>query len=429
VSNKQIVIVGASYGGLMCALRIYGKTRNYVDNEGRGYHIVLIDQKSEAGKEHGLYKLSARATGYVRQIKSMLVNSDIEYVATPAIAINPISRQVVLESGIGLNYDYLVYAVHSEVDKDKIPGIRQHAYTLDSSGRRGGRDLLEKLSIDRSLNHVLIIGGGAGAIELAGGLVDAYPDKSITILCDRRVTDFSNEKAAKYMRDSLNRRGVKVVESYCVKRILSHEVESYSGERLAFDMCIWAGEYRSNRVEFLAPLPRNHKGQLMVDAYLRVACYNNIFAVGDACATQHNTGAPLGRSHYAAAVTGAYVADMIDAAIKQKSMRVFGFSCIAHTISLGAKDAIAYFSVRDDKPMFALFKGCLALLLCRVIESFFLRLLLVERYVPGLFFWPGKTRGSEPTTDMRHFLSSPLAKERRDNTYIGSICDIRYPKQ
>ena len=113
MNKKQIIILGAGYTGVMCALRLHGKLR------GHGCHVVLIDSIARRQK-----KLPAALTDDIVRLPSLrrlVDDSGVEYVDVPVAVIKANDNKVVLKSGISLDYDYLLDAI-SATDAMQING-------------------------------------------------------------------------------------------------------------------------------------------------------------------------------------------------------------------------------------------------------------------------------------------------------------------
>jgi NADH dehydrogenase FAD-containing subunit len=137
----------------------------------------------------------------------------------------------------------------------------------------------------------------------------------------------------------------------------------------------------------------NDRCQLLVDPFLRSVAGPDIYVVGDAAWPVEGTGAPYRMSLFTALVTGAHTADNLVNVVKGKELRRFGFSTYGQGIAVGRRDAVGFNSFPNDRPVGPLVTGRLGLVVRNFFVWLILRLLTVERKVPGFFFWPGRRRG------------------------------------
>jgi NADH:ubiquinone reductase (H+-translocating) len=78
------------------------------------------------------------------QIPEMLQGTGIEFVPGWVTGIDAEAREVRIDGERVLPYDTLVYALGSIADTESVPGVTDHAYTLNSA-REAGR-LAQRLS-------------------------------------------------------------------------------------------------------------------------------------------------------------------------------------------------------------------------------------------------------------------------------------------
>ena len=129
--TKNIVVLGGGYGGLMAALRLAGKTKR-LDAE-----IILVNALDQFVERPRLHE---QATGTVLErwsISQLLQGAKVRFLQGWVTAIDPSQQRVSVQTAAGeqwLSYHYLVNALGSRVDRQTVPGVDEHAYTLDPYG-------------------------------------------------------------------------------------------------------------------------------------------------------------------------------------------------------------------------------------------------------------------------------------------------------
>ncbi|KAI0315262.1 FAD/NAD-P-binding domain-containing protein [Amylostereum chailletii] len=184
---------------------------------------------------------------------------------------------VVLENGERVPYDVLVLAPGSHwpgpVDfPDTREGIQAHL--KEWRGKFG------------SAKGVVLAGGGAVGIELAGELKDAYPDKKVTLVhADSQLLNKAYpNKFRKRIEKDLRPRDVQIVFSDYVDDFDVVPVVTRNGKKLEGDLVIPTVGNRP-ATEFLASLGSevlNERGQIRVKPTLQLKGHPEIFALGDA---------------------------------------------------------------------------------------------------------------------------------------------------
>jgi len=390
MSCVKVIIIGANYAGLMCALRLQGKTRY------KNVHVTLINAGEVFVANPKLIQLAGAGAGAASDypIAKFVGDSDIEFINSRVIELRPNANNLKITGGIILDYDYLVIATASEVDKDQIPGIREHAFVLDDHRDNGSKALYRKLSQDEEPKELVIVDSGVRGIELSGEIVDSFKNARVILVSCHGFGEFTTRQVANYMRQSLLRRGVNLVEHFATQMIDEDRLIASDGREIGFDICAWSGGYKANQLAIMAGFATNRKGQVLVDEFLRAKGRDNVFIVGDSMPGQHVSGAPRADSLLGAAVSGAYVADTLTRRLQKKCATKFAFSNYGHLIALGEKDAVGFASYPNGRTCGFLLKGRPALWVRNFFIKLFIRLLFVERYIPGFFNYSGKSRGN-----------------------------------
>jgi len=137
--------------------------------------------------------------------------------------------------------------------------------------------------------HVVIIGGGAVGIELAGELKDLYPTKKVTIVHGGRqlINDTYNNSLRNGMETRLRARGVEFMLNEYIDDIPEAGIvgaTTRSGKRIGdADLVVSArgGRANSDYVASLGENTMNGHGYVKVQPTLQLLNHPSIFAVGD----------------------------------------------------------------------------------------------------------------------------------------------------
>src|SRR2546423_1075138 len=124
-SKTQILVVGAGYAGLLCTIRLAGKTRR------QNVQITLVNAADTLVERVRLHQYAANQPVQRRPIVDMLRGTGVTFVQGTVTAIDIKCREVTAQTVTGsqrLTYDYLVYALGSTMERESVPGIRDYAY-------------------------------------------------------------------------------------------------------------------------------------------------------------------------------------------------------------------------------------------------------------------------------------------------------------
>src|SRR5512138_2172135 len=172
----QVLVIGAGYAGLLATVRLAMKTRH------ENVQITLINPSEIFVERPRLHQFAANQSLKQRPIVEILRGTGVQFVQAEVTAIDVRRIEVILQtSARRLKYDYLLYTAGSSVDLDKVPGVRQHAYTLSPTGPHSAEILRKKLpALNKQGGHLLIVGGGPTGIESAAEFAESYPGLQVT---------------------------------------------------------------------------------------------------------------------------------------------------------------------------------------------------------------------------------------------------------
>lgn len=292
---KQVVIVGGGYAGLRLARRL-SKRRDIV--------ITLINDSIDFRYCPTLYRT---ATGFKKgisriSIEWILLNiSNVDFVVGRVVGIDENRRQVRLQSGQEIMYDYVVFGLGSVTSYFGIEGMHEHAFGVKSLDEIEQLRLhLHKKAIDsnQSSHNYVVIGAGPTGVEVAGSLGQylnrIYRNhksnrRKVNILLVEaapRVLPTLSERAAKAASKRLGELGVEVMTGVIVKKDTLHTLYTANGS-IQVDTVIWTAGTANN--PFFTQFPNiftlDKRGRVVVDTHLSVS--PRIYVVGDNAAVQY----------------------------------------------------------------------------------------------------------------------------------------------
>ena len=218
-------------------------------------------------------------------------------------------KHKIIQTSIGkVHYDYLVLAAGSttnffgnqHVEEEAMPmknvseamGLRNALLdnferALTCAGEQERRELL----------NVVIVGGGASGVEIAGALSEMknfvlpkdYPDLPSNLMHiylieagDRLLASMSRESSAKVER-YLRSMGVDVQLGKMVTDYKDHRVVMKDGSSIPTRTFIWVSGVAAQPVGNLPETLLGRGRRIKVDAYNRVEGLDGVFCIGDQC--------------------------------------------------------------------------------------------------------------------------------------------------
>lgn len=184
-------------------------------------------------------------------------------------------------------YDYLVLATGSNYDGDLVKPRSGHAGERSQHFRSVHKHL-------EAAGRVLIVGGGAVGIELAGEITETFPEKQVTIVeAGPHILPLTSEKPRRWAAGFLERHGVQIITG---ERIVAPasiprgnldsrggQAATDKGSQIPYDIAFWCVGLKPDASYLKAHFPEalDPRGLIGVSPDLRVIGQPRIFAVGD----------------------------------------------------------------------------------------------------------------------------------------------------
>lgn len=395
----KVVIVGGGFGGVSAAHELAKS----------GFHVTIIDRHPYTTFLPLLYQL---ATGGLNpgDITYSLRLFAARQKGHPAVrraqvtGIDKAARRVHVDDGPPIDYDYLVIATGVTTNHFGIPGAAQYSrsmYTRTSAIEVrdmifGGMEDLADSGGRQSFN-IIVVGGGATGVEMAGTLAEMrasipviYPELSIeqvnVILVEmapQLLTPF-DESLQKYTLKQLQDRGVDVRLNTAISEVHADHVDLKDGTELPADLVIWAAGIAGYDTVAAWGLPMGKGSRIMVEPTLLVEGEDRIFAIGD-CAVINND--PLPQLAQPAMQMGAFLGGQLQRIVRGEQPATFHYRNKGEMATIGRASAVAQF------PNGMKIKGLPAWLLWVGVHLFFLlgnrnRLQSMINLGARYLFWP-----------------------------------------
>ncbi|HEU4907664.1 MAG TPA: NAD(P)/FAD-dependent oxidoreductase [Propionibacteriaceae bacterium] len=360
-NSGPIVVAGAGYAGLHVALRLTAKLRNHTTTElilvdRHDYHQVLTELPRVAG--------GTRAADAVRIPLQDVLAKRVRFIQTEINGFDLAGRQLLTGAG-SIDWRRLVLALGSRPNDFAIPGLAERALTLYSStdAERVWAAVSTALRAaaaatdpdrQRRLGTVVVGGGGATGVELAGELAEMLPevakrhglapDRPAVWLVEAGPTILAGsspqliDKAAGILSDL----GVHVLTNAVIAAATEEGFRLKDGHLVEGGVFVWAGGVKAPEVVADSGLPTGHNGRVKVDQYLRVLDHPEIYVAGDlASVVDPRSGHVLPPLAQVALEEGETVARNLDAELKDRPLEEFTFHDKGFVVSVGIRRGVA----------------------------------------------------------------------------------------
>ena len=315
--KKRVVIVGGGLGGLRLAEDLYGVGMQVVLIDKNNFHQFppLIYQIASAGIDPSSISFPfrqifrKRKDFYFRMAEARMVDTD----------------KKILQTSIGkIDYDYLVLAAGATTNFFGNKNIEDWAIPMKTVPEAMGLRNALLSNLERALTcateeerqellNVVIVGGGATGVEIAGALSEMkcyvipydYPDMDSSLMHiylieagDRLLAGMSQDSSKKAY-DFLKSMGVDIQFGKMVTDYRDHKVIMKDGTEIPTRTFIWVSGIRAN---VMPGIDESHLGRgfrFKVDQYNRIPGLEGVFAIGDQCLQTTDEAYPNGHPQVA----------------------------------------------------------------------------------------------------------------------------------
>ncbi len=315
--KKRVVIVGGGLGGLRLAEDLYGSGMQVVLIDKNNFHQFppLIYQIASAGIDPSSISFPfrqifrKRKDFYFRMAEARMVDSE----------------KKILQTSIGkIDYDYLVLAAGATTNFFGNKNIEEWAIPMKTVPEAMGLRNALLSNFERALTcateeerqellNVVIVGGGATGVEIAGALAEMrryvipydYPDMDSSLMHiylieagDRLLAGLSQESSQKAY-EFLKSMGVDIQFGKMVTDYRDHKVVMKDGTEIPTRTFLWVSGIRANA---MPGIDESHMGRgfrFKVDEFNRIQGVEDVFVIGDQCLQTSDASYPNGHPQVA----------------------------------------------------------------------------------------------------------------------------------
>lgn len=316
-NKKRVIIVGGGFGGLRLANALKGSGLQVVLIDKNNYHQFppLIYQIASAGMEASSISFPFR--------KIMRKRKDVYFRMAEVRAIFPDKK--IIQTSIGkAEYDYLIFAAGTTSNFFGNSNIAEEAMPMKTVSEAMGLRNAILGNLERAVTcateeerqellNVVIVGGGATGVEIAGALSQMkryvlprdYPEMNVKRMHiflleagDRLLAGLSkdsSDKAEEYLKEM----GVEICLGKMVTDYNNHNVVLKDGSTIPTRTFIWVSGVRANTIGGMEGEYLGRGGRIIVDEYNRVKGMPDVFAIGDQCFQTTDVNYPKGHPQLA----------------------------------------------------------------------------------------------------------------------------------
>lgn len=361
-NKKRIVIVGGGFGGIELANKLNKSGYQVILIDKNNFHqfLPLIYQVASAGIEPSSISFPFRNI-YKRRKK------DFFFRMAEARAVVP--EKNILQTSIGkIEYDYLVLAAGTVSNYFGNKHIEEVAMPMKNISEAVGLRNAILSNFERAITcadknerkellNIVIVGGGATGIEIAGALAEMkrfvipkeYPEidpnelKIYLIEAADRLLQGMSPKSSQATLRFLTNMGVEVILEKKVADYTDKKVIFENGDTIPTRTFIWTSGVKAVTINNIPSDRLGRGGRILVDEHNRVKGYDNIFAIGDQCIMTTDSSFPNGHPQLAqvAIQQGRLLAKNFLAMVQNTPLTPFTYKDLGSMATIGRNKAVA----------------------------------------------------------------------------------------
>jgi NADH dehydrogenase len=352
---KNVVVIGGGFAGVAATVRLL---RSLDDTE---VNITLINKHSYHLFTPSLYEVATSEEprkNVAIPLRNIFPNG-VELIHEVVETIDTTTNMLTLQNKKQIPYDYLILAAGSQPAFMGIPGLEKYG--------TGFKSLQDALIIKKQIAtlccedgkcnrkvQAVIGGGGFAGTELAAELL-TYKNKiakqngldgdclQLTIIqgSDHLLNDLK-PRVSKIAEERLNEPNVHFAFGGHIKEVTKDAVLTDNGKSYPYEILIWTGGVQPRSIARENNLPVTHRGGLIVNNYLQVKGFDNIFAAGDVAAfVDPDSGRPAPNVAQVAEEQGAIAGENVASMINNESIRPYHFRHWGYVVPLKGYFAVA----------------------------------------------------------------------------------------
>ena len=276
---KKVCILGSGYAGLFCAANLLADQ----DSKNK-YEISIFDQNSYHQLVQQIHLVSAgiRKPNDISFSIKEIMKDDVTFYQDLVIGVNLDNQNIVTATHKEYNFDYVVIALGALNAFFGIKGAEEYSQSF--------RSLDDAIRLQKKIqklkdSNIVICGGGATGISLAGALSEISKEKeNITITIVEAQPDILpgwNPKLVNTVTKFLKNNNIKLITNNPIKEVYPSSVLLGDGTIIENSLSIWTAGVKGFNIEIIPQVKRTKSNRIIVNKFSQIEGYNNAFALGD----------------------------------------------------------------------------------------------------------------------------------------------------
>jgi NADH dehydrogenase len=275
---RKISILGSGYAGLFCAANLLADYENR-----KKYEISIFDQNSYHQLLQQIHLVSANLKKPHDISFSIydLMKDDVKFYNELVLGVNFETQNVFTANNKKYNFDYVIIALGSSNAFFGIKGAKEYSQSF--------RSLDDAIKLQKKIqnlkdSNIVICGGGATGISLAGALSETSNKNYFTITIVEAQADILpgwNPRLVQAIKKFLIKNKINLITNNPIKEVYPLSVLLGDGTIIENSLPIWTAGVKGRDIQVIPLIKKTRSNRIMVNKFSQIEGYNNAFAVGD----------------------------------------------------------------------------------------------------------------------------------------------------
>jgi len=356
-SKKRVVVIGGGFAGISLIKKLDSKKYQTVLLDRNNYHQFqpLIYQVASSGLEPSSICFPLRRI--FRHKKDFFLR------VVEVLEIDGHNKTVHTSSG-DISYDYLAVCAgattnfygNSEMEKVALPmkSVEEAIYLRNRIIELRERSLIASDEELKSISNIVIVGGGATGVEIAGVLcemrdnapvrdAERHSRASVNIyLISPGILKSMSDKASAKTTEALRKMGVNIIIGRKVVDYADKNVILDDGTTIKSELLIWVSGIKAVSMKGIPEESIGQGGRIMCDRYMKIKGMDDAFSAGDIALTSEEA-YPKGHPQMAqvAMQQATMIAANLNASVDGKEPKEFKYHDLGSMATIGRNRAVA----------------------------------------------------------------------------------------
>ena len=275
---RKISILGSGYAGLFCAANLLADYENR-----KKYEISIFDQNSYHQLLQQIHLVSANLKKPHDISFSIydLMKDDVKFYNELVVGVNFETQNIFTANNKKYNFDDVIIALGSSNAFFGIKGAKEYSQSF--------RSLDDAIKLQKKIqnlkdSNIVICGGGATGISLAGALSEKSKNNHLTITIVEAQADILpgwNPRLVQRIKKFLIKNKINLITNNPIKEVYPSSVLLGDGTIIENSLPIWTAGVKGRDIQLIPLIKKTRSNRIMVNKFSQIEGYNNAFAVGD----------------------------------------------------------------------------------------------------------------------------------------------------